>query len=404
MASVVESLVKPDESAIKAHLDLLFAPLRQDYPGGLIELRYGAAFKSSWFNLREDGIADAVAFAASRSRAGDNVYVGVNPRKPSTDLRNAGKDSDVEVAIWQFADIDKKESLDGLGRKMRGCPPYFTIDTGTSPHRRPHLYWLLDEAVWNMPPWTARQRGIAKALGGDAVINPSRIMRLAGTVNFPTQDKLQRGYRTELVTLKTEFEDEREAVTPDEIATAYPVPEVTDTVTPAMAPGQTTLQAMQPTRVHDLLEACRAGDQWHNHMIRLVAHLAGIGRTTAEILAMADHITLPGYSVQQTQAEMVKALQGAREKWALPEPSDAPVEDEEAARESADSIFELLDMDELENMPPPTWLVHEMVVDDGLTVIYGDPGAGKSFVSLDMGLRVAHGMDWHGVDAKATGD
>lgn len=405
MATVVESIVQPDETAIKAHLDTLFAPLRDEYPGGLIELRYGspAPNKSSYFNLRDDGCADAAAFAASRSRAGDNVYVGVNPRKPTTDLRGSADDTDVEVAAWQFADIDKAESLHALGKLLRPQPPTYTVDTGTTPHRRPHLYWRLDELVWNMPSWTERQRGIAQNLGGDSVINPSRIMRLAGTVNFPPQHKLQRGYAVERTTLKTEFDDEREPVTPDEIAAAFPVQQSELRDLPVISSGQTTLSAMRPTRIHDLIEACRSGTEWHNNMIRLVAHLAALGRSSAEILALADHITLPGYTVQQTYRDMETALRGARSKWALPEPQDAPVEVEEAEREEADSIFPLLDMDELESMPPPEWLIHEMIVSDGLTVVYGDPGAGKSFIVLDMALRLALGMDWHGTTCKPTG-
>ena len=65
--------------------------------------------------------------------------------------------------------------------------------------------------------------------------------------------------------------------------------------------------------------------------------------------------------------------------------------------------FALLDMDELEALPPPAWLVHELVVEDGLTVIYGDPGSGKSFVGLDMSLRIALGMDWHGAATQQAG-
>ena len=407
--NVVESIMQPEEGAIKAHLETLFAPLREEYPSGLIELRHGspAPNRSAYFNLQPDGIADAVAFAAARSRAGDNVYVGANPRKPSAWGNGAANDTDVEIAAWQFADIDKAEALDGLGRKLRALLPTFSVDTGTIPHRRPHLYWLLDEPVRNMAEWTQRQRGIAATLEGDAVINPSRIMRLAGTVNFPPQHKVQRGYRVEVVGLRTQFDDEREPVTPDEIVMAFPVPagghDYDFNTAKPLVEGQNTLSAMRSTQVHDLLEACRSGNEWHNTMIRLVAHLASKGRSTAEILAMADHITLPGYTVQQTMREMHHALQSARVKWALPEPTDEPIEAEEAAREPADAIFELLDIDQIEAMPPPTWLVHEMLVDDGLSVIYGPPGAGKSFISLDMALRLAHAMEWHGRAAKPTG-
>ena len=399
--------MQPNEDAIKAHLETLFAPLREEYPRGLIELRHGAdrPSKSTYFNMRPDGIVEAAAWAALRSRAGENVYVGVNPRKPDTPRNRSANDGDIQVAIWQFADIDREEPLQALAKRLWPLPPTFTVDTGSHPHRRPHLYWQLVEPVGNMAEWTQRQRSIAAALEGDAVINPSRIMRLAGTVNFPPPHKFERGYRVEVVTLRTEFDDEREPVTPDEVAGAFPVTQqgqLSAEIEQLAPPGQTTL-TLGRTQVQDLLNACRAGHEWHNHMIRLVAHLAGKGRATAEIIAMAESITLPGYTVEDTRREMMQALASARTKYAFPEPDDAPVEQEETAREPADSVFELLDIDQIEAMPPPAWLIHEMIVDDGLSVLYGAPGAGKSFVSLDMALRLSHGMEWHGRAAKATG-
>lgn len=401
MATVVAPLIEPDAEAIKAHLSALFEPCAEHYPEGILELRYGPdkPNQSSYFNTRPEGIAEAAGFAVNRNREGCNVYVGVNPRKPTT--KGSADDSDVPAAFWHFADLDDVEAVDQAGRRMKSLPPTMTVTTGTEPHRRPHLYWKLEEPVGNMPAWTERQRGIAHSFDGDSVINPSRIMRLAGTVNYPPQHKLQRGYKMELTSIRTAFSDERAPVTPEQIAAAYPVRQgVTDSVT--LSTGQTTLQAMRRTKVQDLLDACTSGDQWHNNMIRLVAHLASIGRTSAEIIALADHITLPAYQVEHTRREMMTALQGARLKWALPEPQD-DVEAEEVAREDADAIFPLLDMDELENMPPPEWLVHETIGQESLSVIYGDPGAGKSFIALDMALRIAHGMDWHGVKTKATG-
>ena len=72
----------------------------------------------------------------------------------------------------------------------------------------PQVPLRLEEPTANLPTWTARQRAIAAHLRGDAVINPSRIMRLAGTVNYPAPHKIERGYRTELTTLRTFFDDD----------------------------------------------------------------------------------------------------------------------------------------------------------------------------------------------------
>lgn len=398
MATVVQSMIEPDADAIKAHLAALFAPCAEHYPRGLIELRHGDAFSTSYFNTRPDGISEAAQFAANRNREGSNVYVGVNPRKPTT--TKPGHDSDVEIAFWHFADLDSLDAVDHAGRRMKALPPTMTVTTGTEPHRRPHLYWQLEEPVANMAAWTERQRGIAQSFEGDAVINPSRIMRLAGTVNYPPRHKIERGYRMELTSLRTSWSEERAPVSPEQISAAYPTRNSVTVAQPEQ--GQTTLSAMRRTRIGDLLNECRNGSQWHNHMIRLVAHMASVGRTSAEILALADNITLPGYSVEQTRREMETALIGARSKWAIPEPED-DVLAEEATREEADAIFPLFDLEELENMPPPTWLIHEMIAEEGLSVIYGDPGAGKSFIAIDMALRVSHAMDWHGTEAKPTG-
>ena len=395
--------MQPDEPTIKAHLEMLFAPLQEEYPQGLIEICYGPEKpnKAAYFNLHKDGIADATAFAASRARAGENIYVGVNPRKPNTNLRQRASDSDVEIAAWQFADIDKAESLDGLGKKLRPLPPFYTVDTGTIPHRRPHLYWLLDEPVRNMAAWTQRQSGLAAQLGGDAVINPSRIMRLAGTVNFPPPHKVQRGYRVELASLKAEFDDEREAVAPELIAGAFPAPQADFSqgmVSTALTPipqGMNTLQAMRSTQLQDLLDACRSGQEWHNNMIRLVAHLAAKGRATAEILALADHITLPGYTVAQTQSDMAKALQSARTKWALPEPEDKPVEVEEAEREAALNIstVDAFDFDE-HSIPPRPWMIPGVMLRGYTHMLVAPGGSGKSLFTLQLAIAMATGEQW----------
>ncbi len=399
MATVVAPFIEPDSETIKAHLDALFSPCADEYPQGLIELRYGDGFTSAYFNTRPEGIAEAASFAANRNREGANVYVGVNPRKPGT--KGPARDEDIAIAFWHFADLDDAEAVEMAGQRMKALPPTMTVTTGMEPHRRPHLYWQLEEPVGNMTAWTERQRGIASHFNGDAVINPSRIMRLAGSVNYPPQHKLARGYRMELTSLRTQFSDEREPVAPDEIATAYPVRQSSEK-RGQLESGQTTLSAMRGTRVQDLLDACLSGNQWHNNMIRLVAHLAGKGRTSAEILALADHITLPRYTVDQTRKEMLTALQGARSKYDFPEPDDN-VEAEEAQRDEADAIFPLLDLDEIDKIPPPTWLIHEMVAEHGLSVIYGDPGAGKSFIAIDMALRIAYGLDWHGTPTKQAG-
>lgn len=55
----------------------------------------------------------------------------------------------------------------------------------------------------------------------------------------------------------------------------------------------------------------------------------------------------------------------------------------------------LLDIDDINDMKPPEWLVDGILTQNGLSVLWGRSGAMKSFVALDIGLCVATGAPWH---------
>jgi hypothetical protein len=53
--------------------------------------------------------------------------------------------------------------------------------------------------------------------------------------------------------------------------------------------------------------------------------------------------------------------------------------------------FHLVDGPGLDALPTPTWIVDGLIPAGGVSVIYGPPGAGKSFVALDGALAIATG-------------
>lgn len=75
----------------------------------------------------------------------------------------------------------------------------------------------------------------------------------------------------------------------------------------------------------------------------------------------------------------------------------------EDAQARDDGLFPLYNPEQMEDLPPPRWLVEDLISEDGLSILYGEPGSFKSFIALDMALRIAIGMDWHGAPAKKTG-
>lgn len=43
------------------------------------------------------------------------------------------------------------------------------------------------------------------------------------------------------------------------------------------------------------------------------------------------------------------------------------------------------------------WLIKKTLPEQGLALIYGHPGSGKSFLAIDLGMHVALGWDWNGL-------
>ena len=52
--------------------------------------------------------------------------------------------------------------------------------------------------------------------------------------------------------------------------------------------------------------------------------------------------------------------------------------------------------DELLRLPNQSWLIHRLLPGTGLSLLYGPPGEGKSFVALDWALSVSTGRPWLG--------
>ncbi len=51
---------------------------------------------------------------------------------------------------------------------------------------------------------------------------------------------------------------------------------------------------------------------------------------------------------------------------------------------------------DLRDRPRTGWLVDQVLMERGFTVLYGPPGCGKSFLALDWALSIVHGIPWHG--------
>lgn len=78
------------------------------------------------------------------------------------------------------------------------------------------------------------------------------------------------------------------------------------------------MNTAENTTVSELVAQARSGTRWHDAVIQLVAHWIGRGWTDAEISAQAEGLTLTGYTVEGTRAELRTMVEQARFKWAMP--------------------------------------------------------------------------------------
>lgn len=66
----------------------------------------------------------------------------------------------------------------------------------------------------------------------------------------------------------------------------------------------------------------------------------------------------------------------------------------------SDTGVRLLTRDELMSLADPEWLIEEVLPKGGNAMLWGDSNVGKTFTALDMGARVATGLDWMGYETR----
>jgi RecA-family ATPase len=52
------------------------------------------------------------------------------------------------------------------------------------------------------------------------------------------------------------------------------------------------------------------------------------------------------------------------------------------------------------SLPDPEWLIEDVLPKGGNAMLWGDSNVGKTFTALDIGARVATGLDWMGYETK----
>jgi hypothetical protein len=323
-----------------------------------------------------DEIEKATRFAAeTNARPGCSLYFRAATVKPDTQYTH---DGDVVQSPGCWCDCDTPESVSQV-LAATDIVPSFQIVTGRIPTTRCQFAWQYGSPLlWPETSREMNRRAQALAGGDPAVINPSTLLRLPGSIAWPWKP----GREPELT----------EWITPEggghrvSIATLrHRLPEVPAAT---LKSAITTGDLLNP--IQKLIDQARAGPLWHDPVLRLVAMLIARGTPNAAILAMAEHLTWPGYAVAQTRDELATMIDGARRK------GFGGTDDVMDVSTRISGHFLLLSEQELIARADPEWLVTDFVVADSLCVLYGQFSTFKSFLALDMALCVATGLPWCG--------
>ncbi|MBM3490154.1 MAG: DUF3987 domain-containing protein [Alphaproteobacteria bacterium] len=183
-----------DEAAILAFLTRLHGRAMR----GAVEVAWknkqGALANAELFLVETLELA-AAKVAQVNAVEGADCYVGAAIRKPGTFPHGRTSDADFLEAWALHADFDKPGAVEEALRRAGklDIPPSGIVTTGTLPHWRAHLWWLLEEPITNPVVYSAALKALALALGGDpTVTNPGRVMRLPGTVAWPWKEGRER--------------------------------------------------------------------------------------------------------------------------------------------------------------------------------------------------------------------
>lgn len=394
---------------LKPSADIMFDVLSQWFREcnlGEIEIGWrdptsGKLNRFKRFGLEE--IEELAAFAADiNSQPGANMYF-----RPATVTGSAPATDECFAQTPGFwVDHDDLASVNRLKTHPLRIKPPFLIVTGRDPEMRCQSFWPLSSDPIIKADWV---KSINKALqthfGGDpAVVNPSRLMRMPGSIAWPVKEGRTKAELVEVLipndgrprghNLNTIMDVCRQIVSSEAQKQPEPPEPLLGNIEaekpshglPAIDTGHTGIT------VSTLIRQIGQPHLWHQSVLRLVASWVNRGYSDAEIMLMAPAITMSGYTLKQTREELAAMIEGARKKWDLPNVDPMSGEAEKARSKPLPLIY----FEDVTVNLDAADFVEGVISEGAMSVVYGESNCGKTFFMTDLALHIAAGKPWNG--------
>lgn len=423
---MVTSMYRPDIEAMRQHVEHLFGGFLDGCHEGKVELAWTDVTPdmSGRYRLAHarlfgtDELDDLIAEAARLNATPMcNVYIGAALRHPDTPPFGRARDGDAWALTCGYCDLDD----DGAALNAKNVygldKPTLIVMTGRAPHVRAQLWWRLEEPVTNPDWWPSLLRGIAARLGADrTVVNPSRVMRLAGSIAWPVKE----GRTVEMTSIAPLRAPGPAWYAVEHLARVFPPLGAENAPAAVSAPPIHTTNGLG---LADRISDGREGYMRNTISACLIEYIGshGCSPTPQELFDLAwpqyerrvdltrsgrgadEFRAKCGYTVQRFErgeirgietldkaVEVYRRKQAGRpaEKTAGQQPAAPASDDDGPFRASS-----------LTGTPPPRqWVVDEWIPAGTVTSIYGDGGVGKTLLAQQLLYAAAVGGKWLGFE------
>lgn len=426
--AVGQSTLAPNDADMRTHLDHLFGGYLDGHHDGRVELSWTETSPddAGRYRLRHacffgtDQLDELVEEAARlNAQPMCNVYVGAALRHPDTPPFGRARDDDFGAAMALWCDLDSADAVQQALANYAHAKPTLLVMTGEHPHQRVQCWWRLAEAIEDPETLRNALSGIAYKMGGDTTVtNPSRVMRLAGSIAWPHKP----GRVAELTRVVPLREPGLPEYYPDHLERVFP-PVVSLAAARERRHGpdggdgsivrETSAIGLQTGKVTD-------GREKYMRNIVLAALIEHVGRNGAE--PDADELFEAAWPIYRKHADLTRPGRGKtefREKcgYALrrfaagqlpgletPERVVEVWQRKQAARAAysrpvleappVDAVTELEWFDDIEPVISTPYIVKDVLDLGAMSVVYGPSNSGKTFYALDIAYHVAIDHSW----------
>jgi hypothetical protein len=379
MTDLTLAKLEPNKSDIASHLYALFPPVfALKHSNAWIEIAYSHPYSGNLNeaqNFTAFELKEAAAFAEAKNKAGYNVYVGAALRQGKQPRLGRAKEEHFLAANHAWADFDHAgdaERINGILVQHK-LTPALVVTTGTKPHLRAQPYFKIADGD-DKGKLVAALKSLKALLGSDNVDDAPRVMRLAGTINYPTKDKEARGYVPELVTLYK-----------NEAAPIYRAEALINLAPGAVVESNpfTRLGESQgrhdESEITDLLDIVGPGN-WHNPMRDATAKMIGHGYSDFVIKSICGPKCEGGFD----DPDLAELIDSGRKKFDKIEAVATGI-----ATPKPPLIVSSADF--LKDFIPPDYLFDGILQRRFIYSMTALTGSGKTAVALVLAVHVALG-------------